>query len=532
MAATDYIVIGSGSAGAIIARRLADSDAAVTLFEAGRADRSMLVRKPGMIGPMHSVPQLKKRIDWGHYTVEQKHALGRTIPQTHGRVVGGSSSVNGMVFVRGNRRNFDDWAGEGNSGWSYDEVLPSFKKLESFEDGANEFRGGSGPIKVIRAHDLTPASESFMQALTETTDLPHNPDYNGADQEGVSILQQSNSNGLRSSTAVGYLEDRPKTLTMLPNTQVLRVLIENGRAVGVEYRTDRGTEVLRAEREVIVSAGAFGSPQLLMLSGIGPADHLRAFGLDVIADLPVGDNLHDHLFVPMSFAMPTALRRSSAGYFARAFLRESLRNNSTWLARSVFEAVAFLRTPYTAGTPDLQLHVLPWSYPGPNQDAPIRHTPDPRQSLTILVTMICPRSRGTLRLTSADPTAAPAIDPNYLADQNDLDTLAYGMELTREVMAAKSISAAVDTEISPGPQYPDRTDLAAEVPNRATTVYHPVGTCRMGVDDRAVVDPMLRVRGVDGLRVADASIMPTIVGGNTNAATMMIGEHAASVILR
>ncbi|MFI1917107.1 GMC family oxidoreductase [Nocardia sp. NPDC020380] len=531
MAVTDYIIIGSGSAGAIIARRLADSGAGVTLIEAGRRDNTRLVRKPGLIGPLHAVPQLKKMVDWGHYTVEQKHALGRTIPQTHGKVVGGSSSVNGMVFVRGNRRNFDDWGAAGNSGWSYDEVLPIFKKLESFEDGANQFRGDSGPIKVIRARDLTPASESFMQALTETTGVARNPDYNGAEQEGVSIFQQSNSDGLRYSTSVGYLDGRPKNLTVLPNTHVVRILVENGRAVGVEYRTERGSEVLRAEREVIVSAGTFGSAQLLMLSGIGPADHLRAFGIDVVADLPVGDNLHDHLFVPMSFAMPTAVHRSAPGYFARAMVRESLRNNSTWLARSVLEVVAFLRTPYTEGIPDLQLHVLPWGYPSPNQDAPIRHTPDPRRSLSILVTMIYPQSRGTLRLTSADPTVAPAIDPNYLAEQRDLDTLVYGMELTREIMAAKSIGSLVETEIAPGPGFPGHAELVSEVPNRATTVYHPVGTCRMGVDERAVVDPTLRVRGVQGLRVADASIMPSIVGGNTNAATMMIGEHAASLIL-
>ncbi|AYF74776.1 FAD-dependent oxidoreductase [Nocardia yunnanensis] len=528
---TDYLIIGSGSAGAILARRLADTGAQVTLFEAGRRDNTRLVRKPGMIGPLHSVPQLKKTIDWGHYTVEQKHALGRRIPQTHGKVVGGSSSINGMVFVRGNRRNFDDWAAAGNTGWSYDDVLPSFKRFESFEDGANEFRGGAGPIKVIRARELTPASESFMRALTETTGAAVNPDYNGAEQEGVSLFQQSNSNGLRYSTSVGYLDDRPKNLTVLPNTQVLRIIVEHGRAVGVEYRTARGVETLRAEREVIVSAGTFGSPQLLMLSGIGPADHLRAFGIDVVADLPVGDNLHDHLFVPMTFAMPTALRRSAPGYFARAFLRESLRTNSTWLARSVFEVVAFLRTPYAAGAPDLQLHVLPWGYPGPNQDAPIRHTPDPRRSLTIMVTMIYPRSRGTLRLTSVDPAAAPAIDPNYLAEPQDLDTLAHGMELTREIMSAKSIRDDVDTEIAPGAHYADRAALAAEIPNRATTVYHPVGTCRMGADARAVVDPLLRVRGIEGLRVADASIMPSIVGGNTNAASMMIGEHAAALIL-
>jgi choline dehydrogenase-like flavoprotein len=527
----DYIVVGSGSAGAIIARRLADSGATVTLIEAGRRDNTRLVRKPGMIGPLHSVPELKKIVDWGHYTVGQKHALGRKIPQTHGKVLGGSSSVNGMVFVRGNRRNFDDWAAEGNTGWSYDDVLPSFKKFESFEDGGNQWRGGDGPIKVVRARELTPASVSFIEALVQATGTRRNPDYNGAEQEGVSVFQQSNSDGLRSSTAVGYLDDRPRNLTVLPKTLVSRVVVENGRAAGVEILTKQGREILRADREVIVSAGTFGSPHLLMLSGIGPAGHLRAFGIDFAADLPVGDNLHDHLFVPMTFAMPTALHSSSPGYFARALVKETLRNNSTWLGRSVFEAVAFLRTSSARDIPDLQLHVLPWSYPGPNQDAPIRHVPDPRRALTVLSTMIYPRSRGTVRLLSADPTAAPAIDPNYLDEQADLDTLVAGMELIRTIMSADPIAVGVETEVEPGMRFRTRADLAQEVPNRATTVYHPVGTCRMGVDDRAVVDPALRVRGIENLRVADASIMPSIVGGNTNATTMMIGEHASDIIL-
>jgi choline dehydrogenase-like flavoprotein len=526
----DYIVVGAGSAGCIIARRLADGGATVTLIEAGRRDNTQLVRKPGMIGPLHSVPQLKKTVDWGHYTVEQKHALGRRIPQTHGKVVGGSSSINGMVFVRGNHKNYDDWAAEGNTGWSFADVLPSFKRFETFEDGGNDWRGGDGPIKVIRARDLTPASEAFVDAFAETAEVKKNPDYNGEDQEGVSIFQQSNFGGLRSSTSVGYLDDRPANLTVLHKTQVARVVIENGRATGVEIMTKNGRELLRANREVIVSSGTFGSPHLLMLSGIGPADHLRAFGLDVAADLPVGDNLHDHLLVPLTFAMPTAVRRPSPAYFGRAFVKEKVRNNSTWLARSVFEAVAFVRTQYAADIPDLQIHVLPWGYPGPNQDAPVRHVPDPRQALTIMSTLIYPKSRGTVRLTSADPTASPAIDPNYLEQQADIDVLVAGMELIRETMAAKSIASGVDCEIAPGPEYATREQLAKEVLNRATTVYHPVGTCRMGVDDRAVVDPLLRVRGIDGLRVADASIMPSIVGGNTNAASMMIGEHAAAII--
>jgi choline dehydrogenase-like flavoprotein len=531
MRSADYVVVGAGSAGCIIARRLADTGASVILLEAGRRDNFQLVRKPGMIGPMHAVPQLKKKVDWGHYTVEQKHALGRRIPQTHGKVVGGSSSINGMVFVRGNAKNYDDWAAEGNTGWSYADVLPSFKRFETFEDGANDYRGGSGPIKVIRARELTGASEAFVEALSETAGVKKNPDYNAAEQEGVSIFQQSNSGGLRYSAAVGYLDDRPANLTVLPKTQVARVVIENGRATGVEILGKTGREVIRAEREVVLSAGVFGSPHLLMLSGVGPADHVRAFGVDVVADLPVGDNLHDHLFVPMSFAMPTALRKPSPMYFGRAFVRERFRTDSTWLARSVFEVVAFVRTQHAAAVPDLQLHVLPWSYPSPNQDAPIRHKPDPRQALTVMSTLIYPRSRGTFRLASADPTAAPVIDPNYLDEQHDIDVLVDGLELIREAMAARPIAAGVHCEIAPGPQYPTRAELAKEVLNRATTVYHPVGTCRMGVDERAVVDPSLRVRGVDGLRVADASIMPSIVGGNTNAASMMIGERAAELIL-
>ncbi|MDT4921800.1 MAG: hypothetical protein QOI15_2702 [Pseudonocardiales bacterium] len=531
MRAADYVVVGSGSSGAIVARRLADTGAGVILIEAGGSDRRTLVRKPGMIGPMHAVPQLKKTVDWGHYTVEQKHALGRKIPQTHGKVLGGSSSINGMVFVRGNRKNFDDWAAEGNTGWSFDDVLPYFKKFESFEDGASDYRGGDGPIKVIRARQLTPASEAFIEALTATAGVKRNEDYNAAEQEGVSIFQQSNSAGLRSSTSVGYLDDRPSNLVVMPKTQVSRVVIENGRATGVEILGRHGRETVRAEREVIVSGGTFGSPHLLMLSGVGPAEHLRAFDIDVAADLPVGDNLHDHLFVPMSFAMPTAVRRSSPAYFGRAFVKERFRNDSTWLARSVFEVVSFVRGEHAADIPNLQLHVLPWSYPGPNQDEPIMHRPDKRRALTIMSTLIYPKSRGTVRLTSSDPSAAPLIDPNYLDEDADVDVLAGGMELIRETMNSPGIFGGVEIEVEPGPAYKTRAELAKEVLNRATTVYHPVGTCRMGVDERAVVDPQLRVRGVEGLRVADASIMPSIVGGNTNASSMMIGEHAADLIL-
>ncbi len=248
------------------------------------------------------------------------------------------------------------------------------------------------------------------------------------------------------------------------------------------------------------------------------------------ADLPVGDNLHDHMFVPMTYVMKSARNRGTTPYFAAGLIREAIRGG-TWMGRSVFEAVGFVRGPNAGAIPDIQIHALPWSYPFPNQDAPTRHKVDKRSALTVMPTLIYPKSRGTVRLASADPTAAPVIDPAYLSDPDDGELLLDGMNLIREVMANKIIAGDISLELSPGADYPDRPALAKELPNRATTVYHPVGTCRMGADERAVVDPSLRVRGIDGLRVADASIMPSITGGNTNAPAMMIGEHAAALML-
>ncbi|MGH3240514.1 MAG: GMC family oxidoreductase [Spirillospora sp.] len=538
----DYVVVGAGSAGCVLARRLAESGADVVLVEAGGPDRTPLVRKPGLIAVFHNVPQLKKRLDWGFYSTPQKSALDRTIPQTRGRVVGGSGSINGMLFVRGNRKNYDDWAADGCPGWGFDDVLDSFKRMENWEDGATALRGADGPIRVTRQRDLTPASEAFIEALIDTAGVKRNDDYNGEVQEGAGIFQQSVDEGLRYSSSVGYLDDHGlPNLTVLTGAMVERVVVQDGRATGVEVvavvaKKGRRRGTVRASREVILAAGTFGSPQLLLLSGVGPAAHLREHGIDVHADLPVGDNLHDHMFVPMTFVMDTARHRGTAPYFASGVVREWTRGG-TWVARSVFEAAAFVRTGGRAGqggggdVPDLQLHALPWSYPFPNQDAPVRHKVDKRSALTVMPTLIYPKSRGTLRLASADPSAAPLIDPAYLTDTGDARLLLDGIELVRDVMANKIIAGDVKAELSPGPGFPDRAALAEELPNRATTVYHPVGTCRMGADERAVVDPELRVRGIEGLRVADASIMPSITGGNTNAPSMMIGEHAAKLIL-
>jgi choline dehydrogenase-like flavoprotein len=529
----DYIVAGAGSAGCVLARRLAQSGATVILLEAGGPDRTRLVRKPGMIAIFHNVPALKKRLDWGYYTAPQASALGRRIPQPRGRVLGGSGSINGMLFVRGNRQNYDDWAAEGCQGWSYENVLSSFKRMEDWEDGATDLRGSGGPVKVTRQKDLTPASQAFIEALAATAGVKKIDDYNGESQEGAAVFQQNASGGLRYSSSVGYLDHHSlPNLTIVTRALITRVVISKGRATGVEVVTSEGPVTIRASREVILCAGVYGSAQLLMLSGIGPAEHLRQHGIAVVADLPVGDNLHDHMFVPMTYCMDSARNRGTTPYFFGGILSEAIRGD-TWMGRTVFEAVGFVRSPQASGSgsiPDIQVHALPWSYPFPNQDSPARQKVDKRSALTIMPTLIYPKSRGTLRLANADPAAAPVIDPGYLTEPDDSRLLLDGIELIREVMANKIMAVQVSLELNPGPGFPDRAALARELPHRATSVYHAVGTCRMGADDRAVVDPALRVRGIDGLRVADASVMPSITGGNTNAPAMMIGEHCATLM--
>ncbi|MFI9379551.1 GMC family oxidoreductase [Kutzneria sp. NPDC052558] len=528
----DYVVVGSGSSGAALAGRLAQAGASVIVLEAGKSDEQLLIRKPGLVGPMHAVPQLKRLVDWGYYSVPQKHVLDRRMPVPRGKVVGGSSSVNGMVYVRGNRANFDAWAAEGNPGWDADSVNAAYKRLEDFEDGENAFRGAGGPIKVTRSTTPQEGSLQFIEATADAIGCEIIDDYNAARQEGVSRMQQSAAGGLRYSASRGYLHHlAPPTLELQSEVLVTKVLIENGRAAGVEVVDADGTRrTVRAGKEVILSAGFIGSAQLLMLSGIGPAEHLREHGIDVLADLPVGDNLHDHLFHALTFHVSTSRNKGSAAYFARGLVQEVFRPGSSFLANSVFEAVAFLKTSHADGIPDLQLHLLPWAYVSPNQDAPIRHDVDKRPALTALATLIYPRSRGTLRLASADPTATPLIDFQYLADPADLEVLAEGTEMVRQIFASPAFKGAVKSEIHPGARLRGQ-ELRDAMLNRATSVYHGVGTCRMGVDELAVVGPDLKVRGVDGLRVCDASIMPSITGGNTNAPCLMIGEMGAQLVL-
>jgi choline dehydrogenase-like flavoprotein len=434
--------------------------------------------------------------------------------------------------VRGNHRNYDDWAKDGCTGWSAADATRCFKRLEDWEKGEDAFRGKGGPIAVDASRDIVPATQALIQGIAETCGVPVLDDYNGASQEGVGPCQMNARGGRRYSTSEAYVQPALKrpNFTLSLGAQVARVVIEKGRAVGVELVEEGQKRTVRASREVILSAGVVGSAQLLMLSGVGPAAHLQAHGIAPIADLPVGENLHDHLFVPMSFLAPKAVHRGTALHFFAGMIAESVKGN-TWFSRTVFDAMAFVKLGGSA-VPDLQIHCLPWSYPSPNQDKPVRPEVDKRPALTIMPTLIYPKSRGSLRLASANPGDAPQIDPGFLREPADAQHLLDGIKLVREIVASKPLHGIVDGELHPGPDFANEEAMRKELPVRIHTVYHPVGTCRMGAanDPRAVVDPALRVKGVEGLRVADASIMPTITGGNTNAPSMMIGERCAELL--
>ncbi|HJP77022.1 MAG TPA: GMC family oxidoreductase N-terminal domain-containing protein [Pseudonocardiaceae bacterium] len=524
LAGADYVVVGGGSAGCVVASRLADGGASVVLLEAGGSDRTRLVRVPGMITLAQTVPRLKKRLDWCDFSVPQRHARDRRIPMLRGRVLGGSGAVNGMLFVRGHREDYDSWAAQGCTGWAYRDVLPAFRRMENWEGGASELRGAGGPIEVTRQRNLSAAGRLFISALSDTLDVPELEDYNATSSDGVGPFQQNVRDGLRYTSSVGYLRAVPPNLRVQTGVTVRRVLISDGRATGVEVTDQSGTRTIRAAQEVVLCAGAIGSPQLLMLSGVGPAGHLRDLGLTVAADLPVGANLHDHVFLPMTFSMPGAGHPGTARHFLSGLARQVLFGGDTWFSRTVLEVVGFVRSSLAEGVPDLQIYTLPWSFPVPNRDTAMR-TEDARPAMTVMAALLHPRSRGSLRLVSADPAVAPLIDPAYLAEPVDAEVLLEGAAMVRAVMASRGIAGEVTGSPDMNPD-----SIRDALPTRVEPMYHYACTCRMGIDERAVVDPQLRVRGVVGLRVADTSVMPAITGGNTNAPAMMIGERCAELM--
>ena len=525
----DYIVVGAGSAGCILAARLAaDGETRVLLIEAGGSDRHWTVQMPGGVRS-HYRPG--SRFNWHFSSVPQRHLDGREIYQPRGRGLGGSSSINGMVYLRGHPLDYQRWVLEGAAGWSYAEVLPYFKRLERFEPGADTYRGGDGPVGVRRQIDLDPLSAAFLEAGRQAG-FPVTDDVNGHRQEGFCRFDMNVDGGVRASTAQAYLHNAPRCANPTIRTGVLvqRVIVDGPRAVAVEFGRQDRVETAHAEREVIVAAGAFGSPQLLMLSGVGPADHLRAHGIDVHTDLPgVGGNLHDHLEVHVQ-------RRCREPVSLNRYLRldRKLRVGVQWFlfksgvtARNQPNTGAFLCGNDGVDHPNVQFHFFPAFFGG---DWIVRAD---QQGYRLGTGTMRGASRGTLRLASADAAAAPLIDPNYLATEVDRVELREAFRLARETLAQPAFTRFDAGEADPGPEVRTDAEIDAYIRQASGSAYHPCGTCRMGGegDTGAVVDSQGRVRGLEGLRVVDASIMPSIVSSNLNCVVMMMAEKLSDAIL-
>ncbi len=523
-AAYDYVIVGAGSAGCVLARRLSeDASARVLLVEAGGEDFSQEVHIPAAFSKL-----FKTEHDWNFSTAPQPHMNRRRLYWPRGKMLGGSSSINAMIYMRGHPADYDGWAdATGDASWRYEAVLPYFKKLETNERGASAYHGAGGPLSVADLRDPSPMARAFVRAGIEAG-LPFNPDFNGARQEGVGLNQVTQKGGARHSAAAAYLAPvrGRRNLTVLTGAHATRVLVGDGRAIGLAYtRGGKEEETVRARREVILSAGAVGSPHLLMLSGIGPAAHLRERGLPVVRDVPgVGQNLQDHLVAGVMRRSTAPLRLTRAESLPNVF--RYLVNQSGPLSSNVAEACAFTTTRPGLAAPDLQFHFAPVSFLDHGLEAP------EEDALSIGATLLQPGSRGHLALASPDPRAAPVIQPRYLSDEEDLRVLTEGVKLARKIFAQRSFARRVGEELLPGPAFSNAGEagLKAYVRERAETIYHPVGTCAMGTDDSAVVDAELRVRGLDGLRVVDASVMPRIVRGNTNVPVIMLAEKAADLI--
>ncbi|QHE84343.1 choline dehydrogenase [Hydrogenophaga sp. BPS33] len=532
----DYIIVGGGSAGCVLASRLSEDPAIrVALIEAGPPDRSVLIHCPAGLAAMAKF----ELNGWGYNTVPQPGLNGRRGYQPRGKVLGGSSSINAMVYTRGHASDYDGWAAQGNPGWSYAEVLPYFKRAEHNERGADAFHGQGGPLNVMDLRSPNPFLASFIQAGVQAG-YPHNHDFNGAEQEGVGAYQVTHRNGERCSAAKAYLTPHlaRANLTFITNALTTRVLTESvdgaPRAVGVEYQEDDGRGPLRSLRlkdggEVVLSAGAFGSPQLLMLSGIGPAGHLREHGIPSVHDLPgVGQNLHDHVDVVIVVNAPkardlfgvslTGVARMVRGIF------EWRRQRRGMLTTNFAEAGGFIKSAPDEPIPDLQLHFVVGKLVDHGRKTVLGH------GYSCHVCLLRPKSRGSLRLANADPRSAPLIDPAFLQDDDDTSRLVRGFKRMRELLQQTALARHGGTESDASARARSDAQIEQFIRDHADTIYHPVGTCRMGSGANDVVDARLRVRGVAGLRVVDASVMPSVVGGNTNAPVIMMAEKAVDMM--
>lgn len=520
----DYIIIGAGSAGCVLASRLSeDAETSVLVLEAGGMDKSFLFHWPAGFAKM-----TKGIASWGWSTVPQRHMKDRVLWYTQAKVVGGGSTINAQIYTRGNARDYDAWADEGCDGWSYPEVLPYFKRAEGNERFDNDYHGTEGPLGVSMPRGALPICDAFIRAAQQYG-IPYNPDFNGERQAGVGYYQLTQRNVQRSSAATAYLHpahNRPN-LTIRTNNQVRRIVLQNGRAIGVETEDEGQFSTMRVRREVIVASGAIGSPRLLLLSGIGPADHLCNTGIEVQHDLPgVGQNLQDHLDLCVlaecsgrhSYDGMDKLPRSAIAAMQYYLFR------SGPVTSSLFETGAFWYANEMSDLPDIQFHL------GQGSGIEKGIATIEKGGVTLNCAYMRPRSRGSVTLASADPRVAPLIDPNYWSDPHDRERSLEALQIAREILSQPALKPFLRREALPGAHVTARDEVFDYACRLAKTQHHPVGTCRMGQGKMAVVDPELRVHGLDGLRVCDSSIMPSINSSNTNAPTIMIGEKGSDLI--
>jgi choline dehydrogenase len=525
----DYVVVGGGSAGAVVASRLAAAHARVLLLEAGKDDRRRLeILVPAGVGVAY------EKHNWKYPAEPDPSRGGRPEAWMAGRVMGGGGSINSCVFVRGNRADYDGWAALGCKGWDYESVLPAFKRMETWEGGEDTFRGGDGPIAVGTQSNRGQANTTFVEAAKQAGYV-ETPDYNGERQEGIAPAQVNHRRGTRSSSSREYVKRvAPKQfLTVRPQATAARVLFEGTRAVGVEYRHGGVPKRARARQEVIVCAGTMGTPKLLMLSGVGPREHLTEHNIDVIVDVPgVGRNLHEHAYLMQRYHSRIHTINKPGPADILGGLRDYALHGTGMLALTMVQVQVMAKSDPALASPDVQLQFTPIAITRDvDANGMFNVQPAKQEGFLASSTFTHTRYRGRVSLRNANPKAPPRIEMQLLGDVDDLRDTLRGLRMVQEVMAQPAMQAITNGHFAPEAQCRTDADWEAYARDAAVPSYHPVGTCRMGVDDAAVVDPELRVRGVEGLRVVDASVMPKVTTGNTNAPTMMIGERGADFIL-
>jgi choline dehydrogenase len=526
----DFIVTGAGSAGCVLANRLSESGRhRVLLLEAGGKDSSFWIHVPMGYAKTFVDP----KVNWMFESEPEERLNGRTMYQPRGKVLGGTSSINGMIYMRGHAADYDQWRQLGNEGWDYESVLPYFRKAEDNERGADEFHGAKGPLRVSNQPYEWEIGKALLEACKQAG-IPENPDFNGARQEGCGYYQTTTNNKRRWSTAAAYLNPARgrSNLAIETRAHATRVLIENNRAVGVEYQTPGGRKIARARGEVIVSGGAFGSPHLLQLSGVGPADHLREMGIEPVHALPgVGSNLQDHFNTFCTYKLSRNLSLNSLQYSFTdrmvAGARYVLLRNGPMTGNGLYVG-ALVRSDPRFERPDLQMNISAWSTVERTRTGIISH---PHPGISISPVHLRPEGRGTVRLGSSDPFAPPRIHFNFMKSDYDMQVMLYGIRLARQIVRQQAMQKLLVEETSPGVKVRTDEEMIEDTRARGVSNLHPVGTCGMGHGPMAVVDPRLRVHGLGGLRVVDASIMPVIIAGNTNAPTIMIAEKASDMIL-